>query len=208
MTRVFLSRRHYLLAAMRLASLLGLSLVIVFSRAVASSAQSADGDGSIRHATHVAPNPKVALVSGTTGRLDWTMIGLRLPRHSANEPCIQVASSVKGSEGFLQGQTSCGVISASRARPLGSISTSRRTHTSVLGLAFGLNVRKLRLEKDNGSIRKLSPLRLDQEKSHVLGLRPFAYVAIVSRGDHCYRKIVGLSRNDEKVFELHGESCP
>lgn len=188
--------------------LVALSLLIVLGRAAVGSAQPTGRSGFSGDAKHIAPNPKVALVSGTTGHLEWTMVGVRLPRHSADEPCIFVASSVKGSGGFLQGQTSCGAVSAHPARPLGSISTSRKTHTSILGLAFGLNVQKLIIEKNNGSVREMTPLRLDRKNRDALGLRPFAYVAIVSRGDHCYRRIVGLSRNDAKIFELRRESCP
>jgi hypothetical protein len=208
MARLSRDIRRYLLTPRLLAPLLALASLIVLGQTAVSSAQSKDQNGFSGDATQVAPNPKVVLASGPTGRLEWTMLGLRLPGRSAHEPCIRVASSVKGSGGYLQGQTSCGSVASTRALPLGSISSSRRTHTSILGLAFGLNVRKLRLEKNNGSVRRMTPLRLDREKEKVLGLRPFAYVAIVSRSDPCYRSIVGLSRKDAKIFELRRESCP
>lgn len=186
----------------RLMGLLAVVLLAGLGQAASSSALTSDSP-----TMRVAPNPQIVLASGEVGHLDWTMEGLRLPGHSAGEPCIRVTTTLRGSGGFLQGQTSCGAVSSFRTRPLGSVSTSRRTHTSVLGLAFGLDVRKLRIEKINGSIRNLTARRLDSKTGDAVGLRPFAYVAIVSRGDHCYRRIVGFSRNGGRVFELRRESC-
>jgi hypothetical protein len=154
------------------------------------------------------PGRNLVLASAAAGRLDWTMFALNRPNHSPREPCVQVSSSVRGSGGVLAGAPSCAnVPSGGRMPPLIASSSSRTTRTTVLGLAFSLRVRKLKVEDSDGSRWTVAARRLSQRQSAEINLRPFGFATIVLRGDTCYRKIMGLSGRDTRLFEFRREAC-
>jgi hypothetical protein len=154
------------------------------------------------------PGPNIALVSGTAGRLNWTMFVLNRPDRPRSEPCVQVASSIRGSGGALGGGVSCARRPLDgRMPPLISVSDSRVARTSVIGLAFGLNVKSLEVETGDRSVRRVAPDRLDHAQSAQIDLRSFGFASIVLPRNTCYRRILGLSAKHIKVFALHQEAC-
>jgi hypothetical protein len=147
------------------------------------------------------------LVSGRAGRLEWEMTAFRRREHPADEPCFTMSSTIRGSGSYLTGGIACGVISPGTHRPLPAITSSRQTRTEILGLAFGLDVRRLRIEASNGSMRGVKTSRLDRSLGDELRLRPFSFAAVVFRRGECYRRIWGLSGRSKKIFELQRKSC-
>jgi hypothetical protein len=157
-----------------------------------------------------AKDPNVAevrLAHGSIGGFRWAIFASREgPSGTPRRPCLTAVSG--GGAGGSAGFTLCGSVNRERQVIVAKSDGVGSAQRTVLGMAFGVEVRSVRLWLDGRRVRRYRLKRLGVRQAAVAGLTRFRYAADAFAGSFCLRRFATYSASGEplRVSSLMG--CP